>query len=53
MIFVTNLLHAKFMMWGNVHTIITNVACAIGPIVITSSTDFSFEILAFWNLFEF
>jgi hypothetical protein len=29
------------------------VACAIGPIVTTSSTDFSFQNLVFWNLFEF
>jgi hypothetical protein len=31
----------------------TSVACAIGPIVSTSSTDFSFQNLIFWNLFEF
>ncbi len=31
----------------------THVACAIGPSVITSSTDFSFQNLVFWNLFEF
>ncbi len=31
----------------------TNVACAIGPSVIASSTDFSFQNLVFWNLFEF
>ncbi len=30
-----------------------SVACAIGPIVTTSSTDFSFQNLVFWNLFEF
>ncbi len=31
----------------------TNVACAIGPSVTTSSTDFSFQDPVFWNLFEF
>ncbi len=31
----------------------TSVACAIGPSVTTSSTDFSFQNLIFWNLFEF
>jgi hypothetical protein len=30
----------------------TSVACAIGPSVIMSSTDFSFQNLVFWNLFE-
>jgi hypothetical protein len=29
------------------------VACAFAPSVITSSTDFSFPNLVFWNLFEF
>jgi hypothetical protein len=29
------------------------VACAVGPSVTTSSTDFSFQNLVFWNLFEF
>jgi hypothetical protein len=29
------------------------VACAIGSSVSTSSTDFSFQNLVFWNLFEF
>jgi len=29
------------------------VACAVGPSVIKSSTDFSFQNLVFWNLFEF
>jgi len=33
--------------------ITTSVACAIGPSVTTSSTDFSFQNLVFWNLFEF
>jgi len=28
-------------------------ACAIGPSVSTSPTDFSFQNLIFWNLFEF
>jgi hypothetical protein len=31
----------------------SSVACAIGPSVTTSSTDFSFQNLVFWNLFEF
>jgi hypothetical protein len=31
----------------------TSVACAVGPSVVTCSTDFSFEHLVFWNLFEF
>ncbi len=30
-----------------------SVACAIGPSVTTSSTEFSFQNLVFWNLFEF
>ncbi len=30
----------------------TSVACAVGPSVTTSSTDFSFQNLVFWNLFE-
>jgi hypothetical protein len=34
-------------------TIYTSVACAIGSSVSTSSTDFSFQNLGFWNLFEF
>jgi hypothetical protein len=29
------------------------VACAIGPSTATFSTDFSFQNLVFWNLFEF
>jgi hypothetical protein len=29
------------------------MACAVGPSVTTSSTDFSFQKLVFWNLFEF
>jgi hypothetical protein len=29
------------------------VACAIGPSVTTSSIDFPFQNLFFWNLFEF
>ncbi len=33
--------------------ICTSVACAVGPSVTTSSTDFSFQNLMFWNLFEF
>jgi hypothetical protein len=35
------------------HFIITIVACAVGSNIITSSTDFSFRNLVFWNLFEF
>ncbi len=32
----------------------TSVACAVGPSVSTSSTDFSFQNLVFfWNFFEF
>jgi hypothetical protein len=31
----------------------TRVACAVGPSVTTSLTDFSFRNLVFWNLFEF
>jgi hypothetical protein len=31
----------------------TSVSHAIGPTVTTSSTDFSFQNLVFWNLFEF
>jgi hypothetical protein len=29
------------------------MACAVGPSVTMSSTDFSLENLVFWNLFEF
>jgi hypothetical protein len=29
-----------------------SVACAVGPSVTTSSTDFAFQNLVFWNLFE-
>ncbi len=32
---------------------ITSVYCAVGPSVTMSSTDFSFQNLVFWNLFEF
>jgi hypothetical protein len=31
----------------------TSVACAIGPSVTKSWTDFSFQNLDFWNLLEF
>ncbi len=35
-------------------TVYTSVACAVGSSVSsTSSTDFSFQNLVFWNLFEF
>ncbi len=30
----------------------TNVACVIGPSVTTSSINFSFQNLLFWNSFE-
>jgi hypothetical protein len=30
-----------------------SVACAVGPSVTMSSTDFSFQNLVFWNFFEF
>jgi hypothetical protein len=30
----------------------TSVACAIDPSVTTSSTEFSFQNLVFWNLLE-
>jgi hypothetical protein len=29
------------------------MVCAIGPSITTSSNDFSFQNLVFWNLFEF
>ncbi len=31
----------------------TSVAGAVGPSVTMTSTDFSFQNLVFWNLFEF
>jgi len=31
----------------------TGVACVVGPSVTTSSTDFSFQNLVFWDFFEF
>ncbi len=33
--------------------VMTSVACAVGPSVTKFSTDFSFQDLVFWNLFEF
>jgi hypothetical protein len=33
--------------------ILSSLACDDGPSVTTSSTDFSFQNLGFWNLFEF
>ncbi len=33
--------------------IIISMACALGPSVTTSSTDFSFSKPGFWELFEF
>ncbi len=43
------------MAWNFVHLFIINisVAYAIDPSVTTSSTNFSFQNLVFWNLFEF
>jgi hypothetical protein len=38
---------------GPLFSYITSVACAVGPSVTMSSTDFSFQNLVFWNLFEF
>jgi len=38
---------------GDYFIIETSVACAVGPSVTASSTDFSFQNLFFWNLFEF
>ncbi len=38
---------------GDYFIIETNVACAVGPSATASSTDFSFQNLVFWNLFEF
>ncbi len=35
------------------HFTITSVACAVDPSVTMSSTNFSFQNLVFWNLFEF
>jgi hypothetical protein len=32
--------------------ILTRVTCAVGPSVTTSSTDFSFQNLVFWNFQE-
>jgi hypothetical protein len=34
------------------HPIHNSLACAVGSSVTTSSTDFSFQNLVFWNLFE-
>jgi hypothetical protein len=31
----------------------TSVACAVGPSVTMTSTDFSFQNLVFWNIVEF
>ncbi len=31
----------------------TSVACSVSPSTTTFATDFSFENLVFWNLFEF
>jgi hypothetical protein len=31
----------------------TSVTCAVGPSVATSSTDFFFQNVVLWNLFEF
>jgi len=42
--------HSSPLISFSVHT---SVACAVGSSVTTSSTDFSFQNLVFWNLFEF
>jgi hypothetical protein len=31
----------------------TGVACAVGPCATMASTDFSFQHLVFWSLFQF
>ncbi len=41
------------MFESDVNSIVTSVACAIGPSVTMSSTDFSFQNLVFWDLYEF
>ncbi len=49
-------LHASYHQFQQILVAIlmcTSVACAIGPSVNTFSTDFSFQNLVFWNLFEF
>jgi hypothetical protein len=33
MIFIINLSHAKFVMWGNVHILTTNVAGALAQVL--------------------
>jgi len=44
----------SFELFNDVDTTVTSVVCAVvGPSVTTSSTDFSFQNLIFWNLFEF
>jgi hypothetical protein len=35
------------------HFKVTNVTCIVGSNASTSATDFSFQNLIFWNLFEF
>ncbi len=39
--------------WYNFYCPLTSVTCAVGPSVTRSTTDFSFQNLVFWNLFEF
>jgi hypothetical protein len=34
-------------------SLLTNVACAVGPSVTASSIDISFQNFVFWNLFQF
>ncbi len=47
--------HTQLVEFQNTPSFIcTSVACAVGPIVSTSSTDFfPFKTWFFWNLFEF
>ncbi len=44
---------SRFCLVCNSYFICTNVACAVGPSVNISSTDFTFQNLVFWNLIEF
>ncbi len=44
---------STLMFLGDFYTSTASVASAVGQSVTTSSTDFSFQNLVFWNLFEF
>ncbi len=44
---------SRFCLVCNSYFICTSVACAVDPSVTVSSTDFTFQNLVFWNLFEF